>query len=83
MEIRFSKSARQALIRSSKRKLLLEKIKALAESPEALDNNITQLRGRPEWRLRVQDWRIIFLCEDDILLIRDIAPRSSVYEEKK
>lgn len=32
-------------------------------------------------RLRVQDWRIIFLVTEETILIRDIAPRSSVYED--
>lgn len=80
MEIRYSKAASQALLRSNKRKVLLEKIGLLASDPEALANNVTQLRGRPEWRLRVQDWRVIFVIEGDVLLIRDIAPRGGVYE---
>ncbi|OQW73631.1 MAG: addiction module toxin RelE [Proteobacteria bacterium ST_bin14] len=81
MEIVYSKAARQALLRSNKRKLLLEKIEQLANQPESLANNITQLQGREEWRLRVQDWRVIFLRQGDSLLIRDIAPRASIYED--
>lgn len=81
MEIVYSKAARQALLRSNKRKLLLEKIEQLAIQPESLANNITQLQGREEWRLRVQDWRVIFLRQGDSLLIRDIAPRASIYED--
>lgn len=80
MEIRYSKAARKALLRSDKRAILSEKIELLAVDPNALQSNITQLRGRPEWRLRVQDWRIIFLRDEDGLLIRDIAPRGRVYE---
>lgn len=68
-------------MRSNKRALLMEKITLLATDFEALANNVTQLRGRPERRLRVQDWRIIFVLDGDVLLIRDIAPRGSVYEE--
>ncbi len=81
MEIVYSKAARQALLRSNKRKLLLEKIEQLANQPESLANNVTQLQGREEWRLRVQDWRVIFLRQGDSLLIRDIAPRASIYED--
>ncbi len=81
MEIVYSKAARQALLRSNKRKLLLEKIEQLANQPKSLANNITQLQGREEWRLRVQDWRVIFLRQGDSLLIRDIAPRASIYED--
>ena len=81
MHIVYSKAARQALVRSNKRKLLLEKIALLASDREALGNNVTQLRGREEWRLRVQDWRVIFIFRDNHLLIRDIAPRSTIYED--
>lgn len=81
MEIVYSKAARQALLRSNKRKLLLEKIEQLANQPESLANNITQLQGREEWRLRVQDWRVIFLRQGDSLLVRDIASRASIYED--
>ena len=83
MRISFSKSARQALLRSNKRKLILEKIALLAIDQEALGKNVTQLRGRGECRMRVQDWRVIFLRNDDELLIREIATRGSVYEVKK
>lgn len=81
MEIVYSKAARQALLRSNKRKLLLEKIAQLAAQPEALSNNVTPLQGREESRLRVQDWRVIFIRQNDRLLIRDIAPRASIYED--
>lgn len=60
---------------------MFEKIAQLASAPETLANNVTQLRGREEWRLRVQDWRVIFVRDGDTLLIRDIAPRSSIYED--
>ncbi len=33
--------------------------------------------------MRVQNWRVIFLRDDDELLIREIATRGSVYEVKK
>lgn len=79
VDIRFSKSAMTALRRSNKRMLLRQKIGELAADPGSLDANVIRLQGRPEYRLRVQDWRIIFRVEDDILWIDDIAPRSSVY----
>lgn len=80
-EIIYSKMARQSLMRSNKRRMLLEKISQLADQPETLANNITRLQGREEWRLRVQDWRVIFIRDAERLLIRDIAPRSSIYED--
>ena len=80
MEIRFSKSALKALLRSDKRELIREKIDELASEPLALSANIKKLKGRPEYRLRVQDWRVIFRIEDDVLWIDDIGPRGSIYE---
>jgi mRNA interferase RelE/StbE len=80
MEIRFSKSATKALVRSSKRELIRQKTGELANDPLSLSANVKRLQGRSEYRLRVQDWRIIFRMEDGILWIDDIAPRGSVYE---
>ncbi|WP_231621557.1 type II toxin-antitoxin system RelE family toxin [Sphingomonas sp. 37zxx] len=74
-----SASAARALLRSNKRELIREKIEQLASDPFALSGNVTRLQGRPEYRLRVQDWRIIFRIEHGVLFIDDIAPRSSIY----
>ena len=80
MEVRYSKSALAALRRSDKRKLIREKIDALAEDPSSMNVNVTKLRGRSEYRLRVQNLRVVFRIEDDILIVDDIAPRGAVYE---
>lgn len=80
MEIRFSKSAARALLRSNKRALIRQKIGELANDPLSLSANIKRLEGRTDYRLRVQDWRVIFHVEDEILWIDDVAPRGSVYE---
>ncbi|RHW19345.1 addiction module toxin RelE [Sphingomonas gilva] len=82
-DIRFSSTAARALLRSNKRALLRAKIDQLAGDPLSLSANVTRLQGRPEYRLRVQDWRIIFRIEEDVLWIDDIAPRSSIYEVKR
>lgn len=79
MEVRFSKSAVRALLRSDKRELLKRKIEELAAEPLALSANITRLQGRPEYRLRVQDWRVIFRLDADVLWIDDVGPRGSIY----
>ena len=83
MEIRFSKTAARVLFRSNKRSLLREKLDELAREPLALAANVKRLKGRSEYRLRVQDWRVIFRIEDDVLWIDDIAPRGRAYEERK
>lgn len=82
MDVRYSKAAQQALVRSNKRRIILDKIALLASDPAALENNVTRLKGRTESRLRVQDWRVIFVIEGDTLMVRDIAPRSSAYEDE-
>jgi len=79
VEVRFSKSALKALLRSDKRELIREKIEELAADPLSLSTNVKKLKARPEYRLRVQDWRIIFRIEDDVLSIDDIGPRGSIY----
>ena len=81
MEIRFSKAAAKALLRSGKRVLIREKIAQLAAEPLAPSANVKRLQGRPEYRLRVQDWRIIFRMDGNVLWIDDIAPRGSAYQE--
>jgi mRNA interferase RelE/StbE len=81
MEVRFAKTALKAILKSNKAKLIREKIDLLADDPSSWSTNVTRLQGRSEFRLRVQDWRIIFRIEDGILWIDDIGPRSSVYED--
>ena len=80
MDIRFSKTAARALFRSSKRELIRKKIEELAADPFPQSANVKKLQARPEYRLRVQDWRIIFRIEDNVLWIDDIGPRGSIYE---
>ena len=82
VEVRFSAMAVRSLLRSNKRALIRAKIEQLANQPEALAANVTRLQGRPEYRLRVQDWRVIFRRDDDVLWIDDVAPRASIYEAK-
>jgi mRNA interferase RelE/StbE len=79
MEIRFSKSAMRALLRSDKGELIRKKIADLADDPLSQSASVKRLQGRTEYRLRVQDWRVIFRVENGILWIDDIGPRGSIY----
>lgn len=83
MDIRYSVLAVRVLRTSNKRDLIRRKIEELAANPEALANNVRCLTGRPESRLRVQDWRVIFRIEDNVLWVDVIAPRGSAYEETR
>jgi mRNA interferase RelE/StbE len=79
VKIVMSKAAQRALVRSSKRELINEKIMALAADPSSLVGNIVRMKGGPESRLRVQDWRVVFRIEDGTVFIDEIGPRSSIY----
>jgi mRNA interferase RelE/StbE len=82
VKIVISRSASLALRRSNKRQIIAKKIEQLGVDPAALTANVIKLQGRPGYRLRVQDWRIIFNIEDDVLLIEEIEPRGSIYEDR-
>ncbi len=82
MRIDISKTAGRSLARSDKRKLITAKILELAANRDALAANIVKLREREGYRLRVQNWRIIFRIEGDVLHIDEIEPRGSAYEDR-
>lgn len=81
VQIRYSKAARSALFRSDKRKLIREKIERFAGDPNLEHPNVTRLKGQPEWRLRVQNWRVIFRIEGDQMVVVEIGPRGAIYED--
>jgi mRNA interferase RelE/StbE len=63
-------------------RLVLRKLRELAADPYARNNNIKKLVGRPGFRLRVGDWRIIYelRAAELIVLVIKFGPRSSIYE---
>lgn len=80
LEIRYSNDVLRTLRRSNKRDLIRRKIDELARDPEALRANVKCLQERPDFRLRVQDWRVIFRIEAGVLWIDQVLPRGSAYE---
>jgi mRNA interferase RelE/StbE len=62
--------------------LIVTKIENLAADPYAPNNNVRALAGRPGYRLRVGDWRVIYDLDDRlrILAVERIAPRGGAYE---
>ena len=64
------------------RGLLRAKIEQVAADPYGAHNNVTRLQGRPEYRLRVHGWRVIYRVIDDriVLLVIKIGSRGQVYE---
>ena len=83
-EIFFTKKADRALRKMSRktaRRLIREKLDQLAQDPYARNPNVTKLQGRPGYRLRVGDWRVIYELEDDrlVIMVLKVAPRGGVY----
>jgi mRNA interferase RelE/StbE len=82
--IEYSKAARKALkiMPRNTARLILEKIEALAADPFLPNNNVRKLTNHPGYRLRVGDWRVVYLVHEQALLIAvvRIAPRGEVYQ---
>ena len=83
--LKFLNSAKKELSKLDKpiQKLIKEKLLILANNPDELKNNIKTLKGeyKGKFRLRVNDYRIIYKIEDEkimIVVIR-IAHRKEVY----
>ena len=62
--------------------MIRSKIDLLAQDPYAANNNVKKLVGRPGYRLRVDDWRVIYDLDDGlrVLAVERIAPRGGAYE---
>jgi mRNA interferase RelE/StbE len=82
--IEFTRDAAKAMAKLPRdlQALMLEKIEAVAAAPYEQHNNVKRLQGRPEFRLRVHDWRVIYRVQDDrvVLLVIKIASRGEVYK---
>ncbi len=82
--IEYSKAARKTLktMPRNTATLIMEKVEALAVDPFAPNNNVRRLTNHPGYRLRVGDWRVVYLVHEQALLIAvvRIAPRGEVYQ---
>lgn len=58
---------------------IIGKIEQYAEDPASQVNNVTALKGREGFRLRVGDWRVIMNDEGVVLAVLDIGLRGSIY----
>jgi len=61
--------------------LIWEKLAQIASDPFAGHLNTTKLQGRPGYRLRVVDWRVIYEVKNEelVILVLKIATRGEVY----
>lgn len=66
---------------AGRRAHVLGKIDSLATDPFAAPN-VRKLIGRPGYRLRVGDWRVIYQIDGArwVKLVLAIAPRGGIYQ---
>jgi len=60
---------------------IVGKIKEIAAAPYARHNNVTKLRGRDGYRLRIGEWRVIYELHDDRLELwaLEVGTRGGIY----
>ncbi|MDD5369466.1 MAG: type II toxin-antitoxin system RelE/ParE family toxin [Anaerolineaceae bacterium] len=79
----FGKTAVKSLRRMPKDvvRLVRQKMEQIAEDPFASHPNLTKLKNRDGYRLRVGDWRVIYDIQKDqvIILVLAINVRGEVY----
>jgi mRNA interferase RelE/StbE len=82
-KITFTKQAAKSLqkIPLKTAVIIREKLVQLAENPFAAHLNATKLQGRPGYRLRVGDWRVIYEIQKDelVIIVLKVSPRGEVY----
>jgi len=82
--VEYSKEARKVLksLPADTARIIREKIEHLAVDTFAVNNNVKKLSGRPGYRLRVGDWRVIYEIQDQrvVILVLAIGPRGGVYQ---
>jgi mRNA interferase RelE/StbE len=82
--IAFTKAALRVLRRLPRNivDIMRAKLTEIAKDPYAPRNNVTQLVGRPGYRLRVGDWRLFYELQNEqlMLLVIKIGTRGEVYE---
>ena len=80
--VTYSKDALRALqsMPAKEARHVTEKVAAYAAQPSSQARNVRALKGRPGYRLRVGDWRVIFEREVDEIFVVAVGPRGSVYK---
>lgn len=81
--VRYTATALKSLRRMPRNTadLITRKIDELAGDPSNA-RNVKKLKGRDGYRLRVGDWRVVYVLEDGVLvlIVIDIGPRGGVYD---
>lgn len=81
--VEYTREARKALKAMPRNAsvLVMSKIEVLAADP-ARAQNVKKLVGRPGYRLRVGDWRVIYTLDAGrlIVCVLDIGARGGIYQ---
>jgi mRNA interferase RelE/StbE len=81
-KLEFSRDAVRALLRMPRdeARRVRGKLDRLARDPHAMPN-VKQLTGHPGFRLRIGDWRVLYLLHDERIVIHviRIARRGDAY----
>jgi mRNA-degrading endonuclease RelE of RelBE toxin-antitoxin system len=77
----FEKPARQALKKMPRPTTvrIVEKIEQYARHPESLAQRVKALVGDHRRRLRVGDWRVLFIENAKTITVLDVRSRGSAY----
>lgn len=82
-KLEFSRDAVKALVRMPRDQAMRvrRKLDELARDPTGAPN-VRKLTEQPGFRLRVGDWRVVYLLQNDRLVVQiiRIAPRGGVYK---
>ena len=82
-KITYTTQALKVLLRMPRNsaQLIREKLEQIAVDPFASFPNAKKLHGRPGYRLRIGDWRVIYEIEKDqlVVIVLKIATRGDVY----
>lgn len=82
-QVEYSKQSIRALVRmpANQAALVRAKIDEVAQDP-ARARNVKKLTGRPGFRLRVGDWRVLYLLDGQrlLVLVTEIGARGGIYE---
>jgi len=83
-DILYTKDAAKSLRKMPRnmRESIENSLRDYAAAP-AQGRNVIKLEGRPGYRMRVGDWRILFEMDHGVLtiLVLKIAPRGEVYKQ--
>lgn len=83
-EVVISKSAEKTLATLPKplRERIMEAIDQLVDGPYDCGADVKPLKGRPEWRLRIGGWRVLFRVREEVIqiIVVSLSPRGDAYK---